>query len=161
MKNRLSEHTVHWLFEISLWAKGVFALCEVAGGIAAYFLSQQFLLSLVMWVTRDEFSEDPHDLIANYLLHAVEQVSISAQHFAALYLMAHGIVKLWLIIGLLRERLWYYPVAIGVFGLFVAYQMYRYSFTHSVWLLFLTALDVVVIALTVHEYRYMRRRRPV
>ncbi len=65
--------------------------------------------------------------------------------------------ELWLIIGLLREKLWYYPIAIIIFGLFTVYQLYRFSFTHSVWLLLITAVDVIVIGLTWHEYRYLRR----
>ncbi|MHB8885982.1 MAG: DUF2127 domain-containing protein [Methylovirgula sp.] len=67
-------------------------------------------------------------------------------------------MKLWLIIGLLRKKLWYYPVAIVVFGLFIAYQLYRYAFSHSVWLLLITVLDVVVIGLTWHEYRFLHGR---
>lgn len=118
-------------------------------------------LSLVLWVTREEFAEDPHDLVANLLLHTVQHLSIGAQKFAAIYLLGHGVVKLWLIVGLLRQRLWYYPVSMIVFGLFIAYQLYRYTFTYSVWLLLVTVLDIVIIALTWHEYRYLRNRRRV
>jgi uncharacterized membrane protein len=152
-----TEKNIHLLFEVSLWLKGVFALLEVIAGFAAYFVSQQLLLSLVQWVTKDEFAEDPHDLVANYLLHSVQNLSINAQDFAAIYLVAHGVIKLWLIIGLLRRKLWYYPVAMVLFGLFIVYQLYRFTFTHSVWLLLITALDVIVIALTWHEWRYLRR----
>jgi len=150
-----SQRTIHLLFEVSLWLKGVFALSEVIAGVAAYFISQQFLLSIVLWVTKEEFAEDPHDLVANFLLHAVQNISISTQKFAAFYLLGHGVIKLWLIIGLLRRRLWYYPVAMVVFALFIAYQLYRYTFTYSVWLLLVTVLDIVVIALTWHEYRFL------
>jgi uncharacterized membrane protein len=152
----LDERKIHLLFEVSLWLKGVFALSEVIAGVATYFISQQFLLAIVLWVTKEEFAEDPHDIIANSLLHAVQNFSVSTQKFVALYLLGHGIIKLWLIIGLLRRRLWYYPVAIIVFALFIAYQLYRYTFSHSVWLLLITALDIIVIALTWHEYRFMR-----
>ncbi len=155
-----TEKNIHLLFEISLWLKGIFALLEIIAGIAAYFVSQQLLLTLVHWVTKEEFAEDPHDLIANYLLHSAQNLSIGTQDFAAIYLLAHGVIKLWLIIGLLRKRLWYYPVAMFVFGLFIVYQLYRFTFTHSVWLLFITALDVIVIALTRHEWRYLRRALP-
>ncbi|MCX5542404.1 DUF2127 domain-containing protein [Paraburkholderia sp. CNPSo 3076] len=89
-------------------------------------------------------------------LHTVQHLSVDAQRFAGLYLLAHGVLKLWLVAGLLRERLWYYPVSIVVFALFIAYQVYRITYSHSVWLLLVTALDVVVIALTWHEYRYLR-----
>ena len=43
-----------------------------------------------------------------------------------------------------------------VFGLFIVYQLYRFTFTHSMWLVLVTAIDVIVIALTWHEYKYLR-----
>lgn len=155
-KTLFREETLHLVFEASLLVKGAFALLEIASGIVAYFISQQFLLNLMTEITQDELREDPRDFIANYLLHQAQHVSLSAQHFAAFFLFSHGPVKLWLIAGLLRERLWYYPTAIVVFALFIVYQLYRFSFTHSVLLLVITALDVVIIGLTLHEYRYLR-----
>jgi uncharacterized membrane protein len=152
----LDERKIHLVFEVSLWLKGAFALSEVIAGVAAYFISQQFLLAIVLWVTKEEFAEDPHDIIANSLLHAAQNFSVNTQKFVAVYLLGHGVIKLWLIIGLLRRRLWYYPVAMIVFALFIAYQLYRYTFSHSVWLLLITVLDIIVIALTWHEYRFMR-----
>jgi len=151
------ERFVHLVFQISLWLKGVFALAEIAGGIGAFFIPQQFLVRVAAAITKGELAEDPHDVIANYLLHSVQALSISAKHFTAIYLLGHGVVKLWLIVGLLREKLGYYPVAILVFALFILYQLYRFDSTHSAWLLFVTAVDVVVIGLTWHEYRYLRR----
>jgi uncharacterized membrane protein len=153
----LAEKNIHLVFETSLIFKGLFALLEIIGGIAAYWVSQHALLDLVQAITQAELREDPRDLVANYLLHLAQNLSIGEQHFTAFFLVSHGVVKLWLIIGLLREKLWYYPIAIVVFGLFIAYQLYRYSFTNSVWLLILSAVDVAVIALTWHEYQYLRQ----
>ncbi|WP_175690629.1 DUF2127 domain-containing protein [Burkholderia anthina] len=65
--------------------------------------------------------------------------------------------KLWLIIGLLRRRLWDYPTSIGIFSVFIAYQLYRFSFTHAGSLLLITMLDVAIIVLTLHEYRFLRK----
>jgi len=59
----------------------------------------------------------------------------------------------------LRGKLWYYPVSLVVFSLFIVYQLYRYSYTQSIWLLFITAVDIVVIVLTWHEYRFLQRSR--
>ena len=157
----LDEKKLHLVFEVSLWFKAVFAFSEIVAGVAAYFVPRQMVLTLVLWVTRKEFVEDPHDLVANFLLHTVQHLSVGTQEFAAVYLLGHGVIKLWLIVGLLRERLWYYPVSLVVFGAFVVYQLYRYTFTHSIWLLLITALDVVIIALTWHEYRYLRNKRSV
>jgi len=156
-KNLAQEEKIHLAFEISLLLKALFALGQIIGGIVALFVTKDFLLKTVSVLTQEELAEDPRDLIANYLLHSAQNLSIGTQLFVALYLLGHGSIKLWLIIGLLRQKLWYYPTAILVFGLFIAYQLYRFNFTHSVWLLLITLVDVIVIALTWHEYKYLRR----
>ncbi|MEJ2433706.1 MAG: DUF2127 domain-containing protein [Pseudolabrys sp.] len=155
----LTEKRIHLIFVVSLWLKGAFAFFEIAGGIFAYVVPKQFLLHVVAVLTQGELAEDPHDMIANYLLHAAQHFSVGTREFTAIYLVSHGVIKLWLIIGLLRERLWYYPTALVVFALFIVYQLYRFSHTHSPFLLFITALDLIVIVLTWHEYRYLRRLR--
>lgn len=151
------EKTIHLLFQVSLVLKGLFALAEIVGGIGAFSVSQDFLLSFVHRITQEELGEDSRDLIANYLLRSAEQLSVSALHFAGFYLLSHGAIKLWLIVGLLRAKLSYYPVAIAVFALFIAYQLYRFSFTHSISLILITIVDIAVIWLTWHEYKYLRR----
>lgn len=155
--NFLDERRIHLFFKISLVLKGAFAFLEILGGVLALLVPRQFLLGVVAVLTQRELVEDPRDLVANYLLHAAQHLSVGTQTFAALYLLSHGAIKLWLILGLLRERLWYYPTALAVFALFIAYQLYRFSFTHSAFLLFITAVDAVVIVLTWHEYRYLKR----
>ncbi len=154
-----NEKNIRLFFDVSLWAKGADAVVEMIGGAAAFFVTQPAVLRLVEWVTRDEFAEDPHDRVANALLQAAQNLSVGTEHFIAAYLFAHGVLKLWLIVGLLRKRLWYYPVALVVFGLFIAYQGYRYWFTHSAWLIAVTVLDLVVIVLTWHEWRYLHAHR--
>lgn len=153
------EKRIHLIFEISLFLKGAFAFLEIVGGFLAYFIPKQFVLGLVAELTQRELAEDPRDLVAHYFLHAAQNLSVGTQHFAAVYLVSHGVIKLWLIVGLLRERLWYYPTALIIFGLFIAYQLYRFSFTHSPFLLFITVVDIVVIILTWHEYGYLKRQR--
>jgi uncharacterized membrane protein len=160
IKKLFNEKTVHFAFEISVCLKGIFALVEIATSIFAYFVTTQFLLDLARVITRTELTEDPRDFVANYLLDAAQGLSVSSQHFTAFYLFSHGVVKFWLIIGLWQKKLGYYPAAIAVFGLFILYQLYRYSFTHSLLLLLITALDVAVIGLTWFEYQHLRRILP-
>ena len=47
----------------------------------------------------------------------------------------------------------------AIFGLFSVYQLYRFSLTHSLWLVLITAVDSLVIGLTWYEYLYLRRSR--
>jgi len=153
------EKTIHVFFEVSLFIKAAFAFFEIVGGILIYAVPQWLILDLVATLTQTELAEDPRDPLANYFVIAAHHLSVETRHFAAFYLASHGAIKLWLIAGLLRERLWYYPTALIVFGLFIVYQLYRYTFTYSPFLLFITGVDIVVILLTWHEYRYLRHHR--
>jgi len=98
-------------------------------------------------------TEDPNDFVANTLLSAVQRISVSSQHFAALYLLSHGAVKVFLVIGLLRNRSWAYPAALAVFSAFILYQVYRFTLTHSLGLVALTVFDLAVMWLIWREYR--------
>ena len=157
MKAAFDEKTFRLLFRISLLLKGAFSLLEIVGGILAYYVSQQYLVHLVTTITQEELTEDPRDFVAHFLIQSAQQLSVSAQHFAAFYLLSHGVIKTGLIVGLLREKLWYYPVSILVFGIYVAYQLFRFQVTHSPWLMVITILDILVIAMTWHEYQFLRR----
>ncbi len=161
MKRIFEEKYLHLAFEITLILKGIFALLEILAGIVAYFITQDFLLRFVVAITQDELTEDPRDFVAHYLLQTAQDFSISSQHFTSLYLLSHGIIKIFLVAGLLREKFWFYPLAMIVFALFILYQFFRFSVTHSLWLLVVTLLDIIVILLTWHEYRYLRQHRSV
>ena len=156
MTATFDEKTFRRLFRVSLFLKAAFSLSEIVGGVLAYFISQQYLLHLVAMFTQEELTEDPRDFVAHFLIQSAQQMSVTAQHFAAFYLV--GIIKTFLIAGLLREKLWYYPLSMLVFAIFVAYQLFRFQVTHSLWLMAITILDIVVIAMTWHEYRFLRQR---
>lgn len=144
-------------FDFSLLLKGIFSLMEIGAGLFIYFSTRSSLLDMAQDVTRLELIEDPHDFIANHLLHAAQHLSVSSQHFSAIYLFSHGVIKLWLIIGLFRKKLGYYPAAMIVFSVFIAYQLYRFSLTGSLSLLLITSVDVLVIWLTMLEYQHLRK----
>lgn len=145
-------------FELALALKGVFAFFEVAGGIGIYLVDRNYLTNLVLSTFHNELQRDPHDFIVSTLLHAAQALSLSSQVFISLYLLASGLTKVVLIAGLLRRKLTYYPTAIGVFLLFVAYQLYQYSISRSIWMLLLTLVDFVVIWLTWREFKLIRKR---
>jgi uncharacterized membrane protein len=109
----------------------------------------------VQILARQELSEEPHEVIAGFLVRSVHHLSAGTQTFAPLFLLGHGVIKVGLVVALLRQYRRAYPLAIGIFGLFVLYQIYRYSWTHSAWLLGLSMLDVFVIVITWLEYQRM------
>ena len=157
----MQERQVHRIFEVSVLLKGAHAVIECLSGLALAFASNRAILSLVEQLTRGELLEDQHDLVASSLLHFARGLSVGSQHFYAFYLLSHGVVKLALVVGLLKRKLWAYPASLVVLGLFIAYQLYRYSYTQSGALIVLTAFDLFVMVLIWHEYRLLRRHLPV
>ena len=156
----MQEKRIHRIFVVSVLFKGAHALIEIAGGLALYLVSAATIVAAINRWSYDELIEDKHDWIASHLLRFAGTFSVQEHDFYAFYLLSHGVVKAILVTGLLREKLWAYPASFAVFGAFIAYQLYRYSFTHDVALIFLSIFDLFVIGLAVHEYRLLRKHLP-
>jgi uncharacterized membrane protein len=160
MSASMREKTIHRIFDISVALKGAHALIEILGGLALYLVSTETIVGIINRYSQDQLVEDPHDFIATHLLKFAEGFSVEKHDFYAFYLLSHGLVKLIVVAGLLREKLWAYPASFVVFGAFIAYQLYRYSYTHDLSLILLSIFDLFVIALAVHEYRLVKHHLP-
>jgi uncharacterized membrane protein len=147
-------------FKIGLVLKGLDGVLEVAGGILLLFLSPQAIEHLVRVLTAHELSEDPHDLIARYLLHTTAHLNHGTTLFGAIYLLSHGIAKIVLVALVLRDKLWAYPWLIGLLLAFIGYQLYRITAVHfSIGLTLLTVFDAFLVWLTWREYRAKRAQQ--
>ena len=147
----------HWLFEIGVIIKGIDGILEVIGGFLLMLVTQRSLNHLVAVLTVHELSRDPDDAIVHWLITAVSHVDISAKLFGSLYLLSHGVLKIFLVYNLLKERLWVFPVAIAVMEAFVLYQLYRIAGHHSFALKIFTGLDLLVIFFIWMEWRTRRK----
>jgi uncharacterized membrane protein len=156
----MQEKRIHQVFVVSVAAKGLHALIEIVGGLALYLTSTATIIGWINRFSQGELTEDPNDWIANHVVEFGQNFSVAEHHFYAFYLLSHGVIKSILVVGLLKEKLWAYPASFAVFGLFIAYQLYRYSFTHDIGLILLSIFDLFVIFLAVHEYRLLRRHLP-
>ena len=147
-------------FKIGLVLKGLDGVLEVAGGILLLFLSPQAIEHLVRVLTAHELSEDPHDLVARYLLHTASHLNHGTALFGAIYLLSHGAAKIVLVALVLRDKLWAYPWLIGLLLAFIAYQLYQITAVHfSAGLTALTVFDAFLVWLTWREYRAKRAMR--
>jgi uncharacterized membrane protein len=158
---RVNEKRIHQIFQVSVFIKGAFALIECAAGVVLALVSTDSIKNLVNMLTQEELIENPNDFIATHFLSAAQHFSVETKNFYAFYLFSHGIVKLLLVVGLLRNQLWSYPASLIVLGLFIVYQLYRFSYTHGIGLILLTVFDIFVMVLIWHEYRLMRENEHV
>jgi uncharacterized membrane protein len=155
MKPRAPHGPVDRLFELTLLAKAADGVLEVVGGLLLFFTHPARISGLLRAATQHELIHGRHDFIVHHLSRAADHYSANGQWFAALFLLWHGVVKVVLVWALLRRYLWAYPLGIAAFSVFLVYQLYRYSHTHSSWLLALSVLDLAIVVLTWIEYRRM------
>ena len=140
-------------FEVGIILKGLDGVLEVLGGLLLLMVSPATINRVVTSLTQHELSEDPHDILATHLLKTAHGLTGSAVLFGAVYLLAHGLVKVILVAALLKNQLWAYPWTTVFLGLFIVYQIYRLSLQPSVGLTALTVFDALIAWLTWREYR--------
>lgn len=147
------------IFRVSVGFKGIDGVLELIGGVLLLLVPASSITGLARVLTQHELNQDPNDFIATHLRAAAATVTGAATVFAAVYLLVHGIVKVVLVAAVLRGRIGAYPLMIGFLAAFVIYQLYELAVRFTIGLAILTAFDLVIIGLTVHEYR-LRRREP-
>lgn len=140
-------------FEIGIILKGLDGAAETIGGLLLLLVSPAQINRVVAKLTQHELSEDPHDWIATHLLRYSHGLTGAAVTFAAIYLLAHGLVKVVLVVALLRNKRWAYPWMIAVLLIFIAYQLYLIALHPTAGLIALTVFDAAVAALTWREWR--------
>ncbi|GAC1041959.1 DUF2127 domain-containing protein [Rhizobium sp. No.120] len=156
----MNERRIHQLFEISVLLKGAHALIECLGGIVLALVSTESILRLANRIAQPELLNDSHDFIATHLLGWAQDFSVGTKNFYAYYLLSHGLVKVLLVIGLLRGKMWAYPASLAALGLFIVYQLYRFTDTHGIGLIILTIFDLLVMVLIWQEYKVVRHHVP-
>jgi len=154
--NNVNSSILHKGFEVGILLKAIDGVLEIIGGILLIFLNPSRLNKLVAWLTQRELSEDPRDVVANFLLRLSSKFTVSVEYFGVFYLVSHGIVKLVLIIFLWKRKPWAYPLTIVSLILFIIYQIYRYTLQPSSGLVILTIFDIVMIILTFIEYKRIK-----
>jgi uncharacterized membrane protein len=149
--------TVHILFLIGVLAKAIDGVLEILGGLFLLFVGPARLHRWLAALVQHELSEEPNDLVPRLLVGVQAHLTERTRIFATIYLIVHGLIKVGLVVAMLRRQLWAFPTAIVIFVLFIIYQLYRYTITGALWLVVLSALDLIVIVLIWLEYRQLRR----
>ena len=125
----MKEKRIHEMFVVSVARQGLHALVEIAGGVALYLVSTA-TINLINRLMSDERLETRR-IGSPGTAKFAQSFSLESSTSTLSICSATACMKLALVVGLLREKLWAYPASFAVFGAFIAYQLYRYSFTHD------------------------------
>lgn len=151
---------VHRVFHLILAGKGVLGVAQLAIGLSVALGVLERLPAVAQALVAKELSEDPGDFLAGRILAAVDAFPESQSTFFALYFSAHGLLHVAVVALLLLGRVWAYPFAVLVLAAFIVYQTYEWFSVGGALLPLLSVIDLVVICLTVLEWRGRSRRQP-
>ena len=143
-------------FDLGVAFKGLEGLAEMLAG-AWYSVDPGVLHNAIFRLTSKEVLRDPEDRIANALRDFAEHLGTGRHTFAVVYLVAHGLVKVMLAGGLLADRRWAYPFALGALVALAVYQVYRFTHTHALLLPVSSGIDLVIAWLVWREARVRTR----
>lgn len=145
-------------YELGILIKGFDGLVELIGGVLLLTLSSGTILHITDSLTRSELGENPHDFLALHAQHIGQQLAQGHNGFAALFLLTHGAVKVGLVICLLLNKLWAYPLGLILLTLLLIYQVYQLVVGPGVGMVVLTVLDIIIIWLVWREWQKVKAR---
>lgn len=156
---------LHRLFNATLAVKGTLALIEASVGAGLWLqnrVPEVRELPVEMparWLSRHDLAIGPDDPLLTWTSGQAAGLNLPPDTLYYLYLVAHGLLKLAMVLLLARRVRWAYPAAMAVLGLFVAYQLVEFSRNGSAYLLMLCLFDGFMIFLVWREYRILPRMR--
>jgi uncharacterized membrane protein len=94
--------------------------------------------------------------MATWFRSLAEAFTLQSQHFHALNLPDHGVLKFTMVIMLTRRILWACPAAMVILSGFVAYQSFEFLAHGSPVLLMPALFDAVMIVLVYREWNMLK-----
>jgi uncharacterized membrane protein len=146
--------TAHKAYLVAIAIKGFDGAVEILLGIAVAALGRQGLYNLLIGIFAPELENHPDSHLSHLVRHGADGLMHASHGFMIFYLLAHGILKLGIAIGLFRENTdWIFPVASAVLVGFIVYMSSHLAVHWSYWLFAFALFDAVTLLLVLNEWR--------
>ena len=154
----IKEKYWHGFFELGIFVKSITGLVEILSGTLLLSVGPNVLHNILMRLAGGEAGEVPQDFFFVYSSQYIQHLTTATKNFAGIYILAHGLLNLILIIGLIKQKTQAYLIAVGVLISFMLYQIFRIAQNHSLILTVLTVFDVFFVYVIWHEYNYLTQK---
>jgi uncharacterized membrane protein len=145
MDNSISpeqEKIFHQAFFATVLLNGLIAITDIFAGL--FFIFERPIAS---------FLYVHHYPLAHVIQATVMELTSQSQLMGILYFLSHGIVKIFLVWGLLTNRLWAYPLSIVFLTGFSIYQIFTLVGHFSWFTSLLLFVNVITVFFIAREYR--------
>lgn len=139
-------------FRIGMWWRILYGFLRLILGFVLLRLVGTPIADIFYKLMAHELIEDPRDFLMRAVSPLLQHLSFTVTYFLAAYLLFWGIIDILLSINLLKHKMWAFPVSIYLIGIFVLYEIYRFTHTHSLILACVIIIDMILIWLIRKEY---------
>jgi len=151
MKKFLRKHS-YGLFRAGVLIKLGIAIAEIIVGLIFCFFSYATMNALLTSALRMVIT-NPNSPIWSLVNSGFRDLVVYSTSFWAFIFLSHGITKILLTQGLLRNKAWAYILSLLVFSYFIVNQIYQAIKNPSIALELITVFDGIVVFLIFYEYR--------
>lgn len=150
--------TLDRFYDIGIAIKGFDGAVELIAGILLWVAPGLLhtVLQSLLGEARESNSRMMH-FVAYHIARTDADLLRSGLVVVIFFLIMHGVIKIGLVVALFKKWHWAYPWAIGVLGLFLAYQVYVFVKHPTISMAIFSLLDAVIIWLVYKEYREQKR----
>ncbi|MCR4285762.1 MAG: DUF2127 domain-containing protein [Candidatus Kaiserbacteria bacterium] len=152
-----SPESMSFLFHVSMWWRIFYGFLRLILGTTLLKITGQPLSEFIFTLMSHEITGKASDSILGKLYTLFEIHDFTITYFLALYFIFWGTVDIILSLCLLHHIKRAFPIAMALIVLFILYGIFRFTYTHSLMLLTVIALDIGILYLINYEYRELRR----
>jgi uncharacterized membrane protein len=145
--------SLHFAYLVAISIKGIDGLIEFVAGVLIASFGSHDLYHFAIWATAPELARHPASHAVHAIRHGAYHFAHSPHEFAIIYLLAHGLLKIGLVINLFIEHLWIFPVSVVVLLGFIGFMGLKLAAHWSPWLFAFAMFDMLTVALVVNEWR--------
>jgi uncharacterized membrane protein len=157
IETKQEEKQIYQLFKWSILIKGAISVAEVIVGTLVMFIPVSVIMWMANYIVENIFAGNTENFFAAEIISNAEALAGIGTLIIGAYLIARGGIKLGLIIGLLKNKLWAYPWSLIVIGLLVVFQVFELIKTLHLGIIFVTIFDLVVMYLIWREWNIVKR----
>jgi uncharacterized membrane protein len=147
---------MHLAYLVAISIKGIDGLIETVAGLIVALLNSREVYHFAVWATAPELAKHPGSHAIHAIRHGAYNFAHSSHKFAIIYLLAHGILKVGLVVNLFIEHMWIFPVSAVVLLGFISFMGVKLTMHWSPWLFAFAVFDTVTLALVLNEWRVRR-----
>ena len=146
------------LFAFAMWWRIIYGTLRTLLGLGLLNLVGTPLTTLLERVMRHELMDDPGDTLFNTIHHLLQLHPFTITYFLSAYMIFWGVTDVFLSVALLKQKLWAFPTSLALIAVFMIYEIYRFTDTHSLILLGIIGVDIFIFFAIRHEYKQIKWR---